>query len=34
MVERFVKAPVMVSNYGGTAGGRAKILFDMFRDLI
>lgn len=27
------KTPVMVSNYGGTAGGRADILWDMFREL-
>ena len=30
---KICKRPVMVSNYGGTAGGRAKILFDMFREL-
>lgn len=27
------KVPVMVSNYGGTAGGRATILWDMMREL-
>jgi DNA-directed RNA polymerase len=27
------KRPVMVSNYGGTAGGRADMLYDMFREL-
>ena len=30
---KICKRPVMVSNYGGTAGGRADMLYDMFRDL-
>ena len=30
---KICKRPVMVSNYGGTAGGRAEMLFDMFREL-
>lgn len=30
---KICKVPVMVSNYGGTAGGRADILWDMFREL-
>lgn len=30
---KICKTPVMVSNYGGTAGGRADILWDMFREL-
>jgi DNA-directed RNA polymerase len=30
---KICKRPVMVSNYGGTAGGRADMLFDMFREL-
>ena len=30
---KICKRPVMVSNYGGTSGGRADMLYDMFRDL-
>ncbi len=30
---KICKVPVMVSNYGGTAGGRADILWSMFREL-
>lgn len=30
---KICKNPVMVSNYGGTAGGRSEILFKMFREL-
>jgi DNA-directed RNA polymerase len=30
---KICKRPVMVSNYGGTAGGRADMLYDMFREL-
>ena len=30
---KICKTPVMVSNYGGTAGGRAEILWDLFREL-
>ena len=30
---KICKTPVMVSNYGGTAGGRADMLYDMFREL-
>jgi DNA-directed RNA polymerase len=30
---KICKRPVMVSNYGGTAGGRTAILWDMFREL-
>lgn len=30
---KICKVPVMVSNYGGTAGGRASILWDMMREL-
>lgn len=30
---KICKAPTMVSNYGGTAAGRAKILWSMFREL-
>lgn len=30
---KICKRPVMVSNYGGTAGGRVEIIFDMFREL-
>ena len=30
---KICKTPVMVSNYGGTAGGRAEILWDMLREL-
>jgi DNA-directed RNA polymerase len=30
---KICKTPVMVSNYGGTAGGRAEILWDMMREL-
>lgn len=30
---KICKRPVMVSNYGGTAGGRTNILWDMFREL-
>jgi DNA-directed RNA polymerase len=30
---KICKKPVMVSNYGGTAGGRATIVFDMLREL-
>ena len=30
---KICKVPVMVSNYGGTTGGRTDILWDMFREL-
>lgn len=30
---KICKVPVMVSNYGGTSGGRAHILWDMLREL-
>lgn len=30
---KICKNPVMVSNYGGTAGGRSEILWNMFREL-
>ncbi len=30
---KLCKKPVMVSNYGGTAGGRAEIVWDMLREL-
>lgn len=30
---KICKRPVMVSNYGGTAGGMATMLYDMFREL-
>lgn len=30
---KICKTPVMVSNYGGTAGGRASILFETMREL-
>ena len=30
---KLCKTPVMVSNYGGTAGGRTTILFDVMREL-
>lgn len=30
---KICKVPVMVSNYGGTTGGRADILWNIFRDL-
>lgn len=30
---KICKVPVMVSNYGGTAGGRTEILWNMFREL-
>jgi hypothetical protein len=30
---KICKRPVMVSNYGGTMGGRTDILFNMFREL-
>ena len=30
---KICKRPVMVSNYGGTAGGRADMLYNMFREL-
>ena len=30
---KICKKPVMVSNYGGTAGGRAEIVWDMLREL-
>lgn len=30
---KICKVPVMVSNYGGTSGGRADILWNMFREL-
>lgn len=30
---KICKVPVMVSNYGGTTGGRADILWNMFREL-
>ena len=30
---KICKRPVMVSNYGGTAGGRADMIFNMFREL-
>ena len=30
---KICKVPVMVSNYGGTAGGRAEILWNMMREL-
>lgn len=30
---KICKRPVMVSNYGGTAGGRTEILWHMFREL-
>ena len=30
---KICKVPVMVSNYGGTAGGRTAILWNMFREL-
>lgn len=30
---KLCKKPVMVSNYGGTAGGRAEIVYDMLREL-
>jgi DNA-directed RNA polymerase len=30
---KICKTPVMVSNYGGTAGGRADILWNMFREM-
>ena len=30
---KLCKTPTMVSNYGGTAAGRAKILWQMFREL-
>ena len=29
---KICKRPVMVSNYGGTAGGRADMLYDLFRE--
>ncbi|MFT5602951.1 MAG: DNA-directed RNA polymerase, partial [Flavobacteriales bacterium] len=30
---KICKRPVMVSNYGGTSGGRADMLYNMFREL-
>ena len=30
---KICKTPVMVSNYGGTAGGRASIIWDLFREM-
>ena len=30
---KICKVPVMVSNYGGTTGGRSEILWNMFREL-
>ena len=30
---KICKTPVMVSNYGGTAGGRAELIYNMFREL-
>jgi len=30
---KICKTPVMVSNYGGTAGGRSEIIWDMLREL-
>jgi len=30
---KICKRPVMVSNYGGTAGGRTEIIYNMFREL-
>ena len=30
---KICKVPVMVSNYGGTAGGRTEILWNLFREL-
>ena len=30
---KICKTPVMVSNYGGTAGGRSEILWNMFREM-
>jgi len=30
---KICKTPVMVSNYGGTAGGRSEILYNLFREM-